>query len=108
MSEGGFNIAEYWPFILMLVMLYLLIIRPQQKRQKEQMQMHAGLSVGDEVATSSGILGRVAAIADNIVTLEIAPEINIKVQRAAVTTLLPKGTLDNPESLPPPPPSCCA
>ena len=98
--------------LLMMVVLgllmYLMMIRPQQKRQKEQMQLLSALSEGDEVATASGILGRITGISESVVTLEIAPCVNIKVQKATVTTLLPKGTLDDPDSLPPAPPSCCA
>lgn len=108
MGEGGFNITEFWPIILMFVLLYFMMIRPQQKRQKEQMQLLSALSEGDEVATASGILGRVVSLSENVVTLEIAPCVNIKVQKTTVTTLLPKGTLDDPDSLPPAPPSCCA
>ncbi|MEA5097758.1 MAG: preprotein translocase subunit YajC [Burkholderiaceae bacterium] len=110
MGEGGFNIAEFWPIILMFALLYFMMIRPQQKRQKQQMQLLAGLAEGDEVATASGILGRIASISETVVKLEIAPDVTIQVQKATVTTLLPKGTLDNPNPTPDslPPPSCCA
>ena len=107
MGEGGLNISELWPIALMFVLLYFLMIRPQQKRQKEQVLLIAALSEGDEVATASGIMGRITNINESVITLEIAPNVNIKVQKATVTTLLPKGSLDNPDSLPPPP-SCCA
>ena len=82
--------------VLMAVMfgaMYFLIIRPQQKRQKEHQAMLGKLAAGDEVVTSGGILGRIVEIGDNFVTLEIADNVRIKVQRFQVTTLVPKGTL---------------
>src|SRR3954470_1542821 len=82
--------------ILMVVMfgaMYFLIIRPQQKRQKEHAAMLTKLSAGDEVVTSGGILGRLIEVGDGFVTLEIAENVRIKVQRFQVTSLVPKGTL---------------
>ena len=82
--------------VLMAVMfgaMYFLIIRPQQKRQKEHQAMLGKLAAGDEVVTTGGILGRIIEIGDNFVTLEIADNVRIKVQRFQVTTLVPKGTL---------------
>jgi preprotein translocase subunit YajC len=82
--------------ILMVVMfgaMYFLIIRPQQKRQKEHAAMLTKLSAGDEVVTSGGILGRLIEVGDSFVTLEIAENVRIKVQRFQVTSLVPKGTL---------------
>ena len=85
------------PQILMLVMFvaifYFMLIRPQQKRAKETQQMLAKLASGDEVVTSGGVMGRVSDINDSIVTLEIADGVRIKVQKAAVTQVLPKGTV---------------
>jgi preprotein translocase subunit YajC len=82
--------------ILMVVMfgaMYFLIIRPQQKRQKEHAAMLTKLAAGDEVVTSGGILGRLVEVGDSFVTLEIADNVRIKVQRFQVTSLVPKGTL---------------
>jgi preprotein translocase subunit YajC len=82
--------------ILMVVMfgaMYFLIIRPQQKRQKEHAAMLTKLAAGDEVVTSGGILGRLIEVGDSFVTLEIAENVRIKVQRFQVTSLVPKGTL---------------
>jgi len=85
------------PQILMLVMFvaifYFMLIRPQQKRAKEAQQMLAKLATGDEVVTSGGVMGRVTDINDNIVTLEIADGVRVKVQKSAVTQVLPKGTI---------------
>jgi preprotein translocase subunit YajC len=72
---------------------YFLLIRPQQKKQKEHQAMLGKLAAGDEVVTAGGILGRIVEISDNFITLEIADNVRIKVQRFQVTTLVPKGTL---------------
>jgi preprotein translocase subunit YajC len=81
------------PIVLMFVLLYFLMIRPQMKRAKEHKTMTEGLQKGDEVITAGGVLGRVTGMADPYLTLEIAPNTEIKVQKSAVQTLLPKGTL---------------
>lgn len=77
----------------MLVVFYFLLIRPQQKRAKEHKAMLAALAKGDEVITSGGTLGRVTDLNDNYATVEIADGVNVKVQRAAVQTVLPKGSI---------------
>jgi preprotein translocase subunit YajC len=87
------NLSTFLPLILMFVVMYFLMIRPQQKRQKETRAMMAALSKGDEVATAGGILGRVSKVNDTYVTLEVAPNTEVVVQKSAITTLLPKGTL---------------
>jgi len=75
-----------------VVVFYFLLIRPQQKRANEHKAMLAKLAPGDEVATGGGIIGRIVEINDAFVTLEIADGVHIKVQRAQVTSLVPKGT----------------
>ncbi len=87
------NMTTFLPLILMFVVMYFLMIRPQQKRAKEQKSMMDALAKGDEVVTSGGILGKVAKVSDSYVTVEIAPNTEIVVQKASITTLLPKGTL---------------
>lgn len=87
------NLTSFLPIILMFVVLYFLMIRPQMKRQKEQKAMMEALGKGDEVVTAGGFLGRVTKVADGYVTLEIASGTEIVVQKASVTTLLPKGTI---------------
>ena len=77
----------------MFVVFYFLLIRPQQKRAKEHKAMVAALAKGDEVITSGGMLGRVTEMNDNYVTLEVGEGVNVKIQRGAVQTVLPKGTL---------------
>jgi preprotein translocase subunit YajC len=87
------SLTTFLPLILMFVVMYFLMIRPQQKRQREMKAMMDSLTKGDEVATAGGILGRVVKVADTYVTIEIATGTEIVVQKNAVTTLLPKGTL---------------
>ena len=87
------SLTTFLPLILMFVVMYFLMIRPQQKRQREAKAMMDALAKGDEVATAGGILGRVTKVADTYVTIEIATGTEIVVQKNAVTTLLPKGTL---------------
>lgn len=77
----------------MFVLLWFMMIRPQMKRAKEQRQMLEALQKGDEVVTAGGVLGRVTKVAEAYVTLEIADKVEITVQKAAVQTLLPKGTM---------------
>lgn len=80
------------PMILLFVVFYLLLIRPQQKRQKEHRNMVAGLATGDEVVTMGGILGKITKVEDNFVTIEVAKGIELRLQRASVQAMMPKGT----------------
>ena len=90
--QGGDTLMGMLPIILMFVILYFLMIRPQMKKAKEHKSMLEALQKGDEVV-AVGILGRIEKISDNYVSLEIAPNTTIQVQKQAVTTLLPKGTI---------------
>ena len=76
-----------------VAIFYFLLIRPQQKRQKDQQAMLSKLASGDEVVTSGGLLGRITEVGDSFVTLEIADGVRIKVQRSQISQLVPKGTL---------------
>lgn len=87
------SLISFLPIILMFVVLYFLMIRPQMKRQKEQKAMMDALAKGDEVVTAGGILGRVTKVSDAYVTLEVADGTEVVVQKVAVATLLPKGTI---------------
>ena len=87
------NLGTFVPLILMFVVMYFLMIRPQQKRAKEQKAMMDALAKGDEVVTAGGILGKVVKVNEQYITVEIASGTEIVVQKNAVTTLLPKGTL---------------
>jgi len=77
----------------MFVVLYFLMIRPQMKRQKEQRAMMDALAKNDEVITSGGVLGKVTKVTDAYVTIEVADDTEIVVQKVAITMLLPKGTI---------------
>ena len=85
------------PILLMFVVLYFLMIRPQMKRQKEHRALIAALGKGDEVVTAGGLLGKVSKVNDNYVTIEIAEQgdkpVEINLQKTAVTAVLPKGTI---------------
>lgn len=81
--------------VLMFVVLYFLMIRPQMKRAKEHKAMIEALQKGDEVITAGGMLGRISKINENYATLEIASNVEIQVQRTAVQLVLPKGTIKN-------------
>lgn len=90
---GDSGLIGFLPIILMFVLLYFMMIRPQMKRAKEQKQMVEALQKGDEVIAAGGLVGRITNISDAYISLEVAPETEISVQRAAVQMLLPKGTI---------------
>jgi preprotein translocase subunit YajC len=92
-TGGDVGLIGFLPIILMFVLLYFLMIRPQMKRAKETKQMIEALQKGDEVITSGGVVGKISKLGEQYMTLEIAPNTEITVQRGAVQTLLPKGTL---------------
>ena len=81
------------PLILMFIVLWFLMIRPQMKRAKEHKALVSALAKGDEVVTQGGIAGRVTQVGDNYLHVEVADNVNIVVQAQAVATVLPKGTL---------------
>lgn len=90
-AEGSWT--SFIPIILMFVLLYFMMIRPQMKRAKEHKAMTDGLQKGDEVVAAGGMLGKITKVTDSYVTLEIADNVEINVQRPAVQMLLPKGTI---------------
>ena len=90
---GGDGLMSFLPIILMFVLLYFLMIRPQMKRAKEQKAMIDALQKGYEVVALGGLIGKIIEINEQYATLEIAPNTEIKIQRPAVQLLLPKGTI---------------
>ena len=90
-DAGG--LMSFIPLILMFVVLYFIMIRPQMKRQKEMKAMLEALAAGDEVITVGGILGKVTAIKDQYITVEIVTGTEVQMQKNAVTSVLPKGTI---------------
>ena len=93
---AGGGMESVFLIVAMFAVLYFLMIRPQMKRAKEHKTMVEALQKGDEVVTAGGVLGRISKVGDAHLTLEVAPNVEIQVQRAAVQTVLPKGTLKNP------------
>lgn len=93
-APGGSITDMLLPMVVIFGAFYFLLIRPQQKRQKAHTALVAELSTGDEVVTSGGIFGKITGITDLYVTLEIAENVEIKIQRATVSQVLPKGSID--------------
>jgi preprotein translocase subunit YajC len=91
--QQGDTLMGLLPIVLMFVILYFLMIRPQMKKAKEHKTMVEALQKGDEVVAASGILGKVTKISESFVVLEVAPNVSIQVQKNAIGTLLPKGTI---------------
>lgn len=92
-ASSGSQLA---PLLVMggfIVVFYFLLIRPQQKKAKEHQSLISKLAPGDEVVTSGGLLGRITEVGEHFVTLEVAENVRVKVQRGQVSTLMPKGTL---------------
>ena len=87
------SLQSMLPLVLMFVVLYFVMIRPQMKRQKESKAMIDALAKGDEVVTTGGMLGKISKIGDSFLTVEIATGVEIQVQRGAVVQVLPKGTV---------------
>ena len=96
-AAGGFGDMGQWtglmPIVLMFVLLYFMLIRPQMKRAKDHKAMTEALQKGDEVVTSGGVLGKIAKVGEAYLTLEVASGVEVMVQKGAVQTLLPKGTI---------------
>ena len=92
-APQGDPFMSFLPLVILVVLFYFMLIRPQMKRAKDQKQMIEALQKGDEVITAGGVVGRISKIGEGYLTLEIAPNTEISVQRAAVQTLLPKGTM---------------
>ena len=96
-APAGGDLWSMLPIILMFVVLYFIMIRPQMKRAKELKAMVDALQKGDEVVAAGGIVGRISKLSDSYVTLQIADGVDIQVQRASVQLVLPKGALKSIE-----------
>ncbi|HEX4886196.1 MAG TPA: preprotein translocase subunit YajC [Casimicrobiaceae bacterium] len=92
-AAPGSDLMAFLPMILIFVVFYFLLIRPQQKKAKEHRAMLGALQKGDEVVTAGGVVGRVSKLSDQYASIEIAPSVEINVQRSAIAQLLPKGTI---------------
>ena len=96
-TGGGFesmfgSVGQLLPLVLMFVVLYFIMIRPQMKRQKEHKAMIDALAKGDEVVVAGGLIGRVAKMGESLLSVELATGVEVQVQRSAVVQVLPKGT----------------
>jgi len=90
-QPGG--LMSFLPLLVIFVIFYFLLIRPQMKRAKEHKQLVSQLSNGDEVVTNGGLLGRITNVGESFITVELADNVKIKVQKHAVANVVPKGTI---------------
>ena len=91
-APAGADLLGLLPLIVIFLIVYFLLIRPQVKRAKEHKKLTESISKGDEIVTSGGLLGKVQDVTDNFVTVEISDNVTVQVQRHAVVNLVPKGT----------------
>lgn len=87
------SLMSFLPLIIIFVIFYFLLIRPQMKRAKEHKKLVAELGNGDEVVTNGGLLGKITKVGESFVTVELADNVQIKLQRHAITGVMPKGTI---------------
>mgnify|MGYP002637621043 CR=1 FL=1 len=92
-AGGAESLMSLLPLVLIFVVFYFLLIRPQSKRQKEHKEMVAAVKAGDEVATAGGLLGKVTEVKENFVKVELADNLVVAVQKHTLSTVLPKGTI---------------
>lgn len=90
MNEG---LMSFLPFIIIFVLFYFMLIRPQMKQAKEHRTMLDALKTGDEIVTTTGILGKIVKLNNQFSTIEVATNVEIKIQKQTIQTLLPKGTI---------------
>lgn len=87
------SLMSMLPLVLMFVVLYFVMIRPQMKKQKEHRAMVDAIGKGDEVVTAGGVLGTISKVGDNYLSLEVSKGVDIQIQRSAVVQVLPKGSI---------------
>ncbi|MDC0182907.1 preprotein translocase subunit YajC [Nitrosomonadales bacterium] len=90
MNEG---LASFLPFIIIFVLFYFMLIRPQMKQAKEHKALLESLKNGDEIVSNSGILGKITKLNNQFATIEVASNVEVKIQKQTIHTLLPKGTI---------------
>ena len=91
--DQGAGLLGFLPLVILFLVFYLFLIRPQMKRQKEHSKMVSGLNKGDEVVTSGGLLGMITDVGDYFVELEITNNTEVKIQKHAISQVMPKGTV---------------
>jgi preprotein translocase subunit YajC len=92
-QSAGDPLMSFLPLIVIFIVFYFLLIRPQSKKAKEHREMVAALAKGDEVVTNGGMLGKITKVGDNFIELDIAENVSVKIQRQAIASLMPKGTI---------------
>lgn len=92
-AQTGGGLMGMLPLLLIFVLFYFMLIRPQTKRAKEHKNMVEALAKGDEVVTNGGLLGRVTNVGESFITVKIAENVEVKVQKQSVSALVPKGTM---------------
>jgi preprotein translocase subunit YajC len=93
-AEGGMeNLASLLPLVLIFVVFYFFLIRPQQKRQKEHKELVGNLGAGDEVTTAGGLLGKITDVSDSFVKIQIADNVVVTAQKHTISNVMPKGTI---------------
>ena len=92
-ASQGDTLLTFLPMVAIFVVFYFLLIRPQQKKAKETRAMLDSLEKGNEVVTAGGIVGRITKLTDQYATVEVAPSVEMTIQRGAISQLLPKGTI---------------
>ena len=90
-QPGG--LMSFLPLIIIFIIFYFLLIRPQMKRAKEHKKLVSELATGDEVVTNGGLLGRITKVGESFVTIELADNVQVRVQRHAIASIMPKGTV---------------
>ena len=94
-QQAGGPLEFLLPLLLMFGIFYFLLIRPQQKKAKEHKNMVEGLNKGDEIITNGGMLAKISDIDENFLTCKVSENVEVKIQRHAIATVLPKGTIKN-------------
>ena len=88
-------LASILPLVFIVVIFWLLIIRPQMKRNKQHRELVANLAVGDEIVSAGGLLGKVTEVGDNFIEVHLADDVSVKMQKSSVGQVVPKGTFDS-------------
>ncbi|MBL6918586.1 preprotein translocase subunit YajC [Arenicellales bacterium IMCC55707] len=91
-ADAGGSLFSLLPLVVIFVLFYFLLIRPQQKRAKQHKEMVAALKKGEEIVTNGGLLGKVTEVSDNFVTVEVSSGLNVRIQRQSISQVMPKGT----------------
>ena len=94
-APAGPGMGDLIFFVAIIVLFYFMLIRPQMKRQKEHKKLVSDLAKGDEVITNGGLLGKVTKVGDDFLTVQVAENVQVKVQRVQVGAVMPKGTIKN-------------